>query len=209
MVNKAIKVVCKPEILKPADKMFDKFKEGFPLLKDKWDEYMSYYHRIEVPAGTVLIKEGEVAKKAFLIEKGCIRAWINNNGKDTTFQFFFENEAVSSGESFRNNIPGFFAVETIEPCVLHWIHKKDWELIMDDITRIPGMKNKTINITFERQYHYMRQFISSINDSPEHRYLNLLKESPHIVQRVPLHYIATYLGITPVSLSRIRKRVSK
>ncbi len=55
-----------------------------------------------------------------------LRAWINNNGRDVTFQFFFENEAVSSSESFRKNIPGFFTIETIEPCVLHWIHKKDW-----------------------------------------------------------------------------------
>ena len=80
--------------------MFDKFKENFPQLKDKWDDYVSYYHRIEVPAGTILLKEGEISKKAFMIEKGCLRLWFNNNGKDITFQFFFENEVVSSGESF-------------------------------------------------------------------------------------------------------------
>jgi CRP-like cAMP-binding protein len=81
--------------------MFDKFKANFPQLKEKWDEYVSYYHRIEVPTGTILLKEGEVSKKAFMIEKGCLRVWFNNNGKDITFQFFFENEAVSSAESFR------------------------------------------------------------------------------------------------------------
>jgi CRP-like cAMP-binding protein len=189
--------------------MFDKFKDNFPLLKDKWDEYVSYYHRIEVPAGTVLLKEGQVSKKAFMIEKGCLRVWFNNNGKDITFQFFFENEAVSSGESFRKKIPSFFTIETIEPSILHWIHKKDLDKIMADISLIPEMRNNMLDIAFERQYHYMKQFLSFIKDSPGRRYANLLKEKPHIVQRVPQHYIATYLGITPVSLSRIRKRLGK
>jgi CRP-like cAMP-binding protein len=189
-------------------KMVEQFNKMFPLPKDKCDGHMSYWHRVEVWAGTVLIKEGEIAKKVFLIEKGCIRSWINNNGKEITFQFFFENEAVSSSESFRKNIPSLFTLETIEPCVLYWIHKKNWEKVMNDISQIPEMNNKGINLLLERYYQYIKQLISFLNESPEHRYLHLLKEKPHILQRVPLQYIATYLGVTPVSLSRIRKRVS-
>jgi len=183
-------------------------RRPFPFLTDAAHKHSGFYHRIEVPARTVLIKEGAIAKKAFLIEKGCIRAWLNANGKDITFQFFFENEAVSSGESFRKNIPSLFTIEIIEPCVLHWIHKKDWQEVMKEISNLPTIKSKTADLTFERQYYYMRQLISFIKESPEQLYLNLLKENPHIIQRIPLQYIATYLGITPVSLSRIRKRVS-
>ncbi|MFI5152682.1 MAG: Crp/Fnr family transcriptional regulator [Chitinophagales bacterium] len=189
--------------------MLDKLRENFPQLSDKWDEYVSYYHRMEVPAGTILLREGEVSKKAYMIEKGCVRVWFNNNGKDTTFQFMFENEFVSSAESFRKSIPSFFTMETIEPSVLHWIHKKDLDKIFSDINELQDMRNNMVNIAFERQYHYMRHFLSFIKDKPEQRYLNLLKEQPHIIQRVPQHYIATYLGITPVSLSRIRKRLGK
>jgi CRP-like cAMP-binding protein len=188
--------------------VFDKSKKRFPFLEDTSHKHSKFYHRQEVPAGTVLIKEGEVAKKAFLIEKGCVRAWININGRDLTFQFFFENEAVSSSESFRKNIPSLFTIETIEPCILHWIHKKDWETVVEDVSQLPNFRYKAMNSIFERQYQYMRQLISFIIDSPEQRYLNLLKEKPHIIQRVPLQYIATYLGVTPVSLSRIRKRIS-
>ena len=54
--------------------MFEQFRARFPQLKDKWDEYVSYYHRIEVPAKTLLLKEGDVSQKAFFIEKGCLRA---------------------------------------------------------------------------------------------------------------------------------------
>jgi len=189
--------------------MFDLIKDKFPLLKDKWDEFVSYYHQIEVPAKTVLLKEGEISQKAWLIEKGCLRAWFNNNGKDVTFQFFFENTAVSGAESFRKNIPSFFTIESIEPSILHWIHKKDLDKIMGEMDQIPEMKNNMLDIAFERQYHYMKHFLSFIKDTPEQRYLNLLKEKPHIVQRVPQQYIATYLGITPVSLSRIRNRLAR
>jgi CRP-like cAMP-binding protein len=193
--------------MKSSNKTHGEFSTRFPLDK-KNAELMNYWHRIEVPAGTVLIKEGEIAKKVFLIEQGCIRAWINSNGRDITFQFYFENEAVSASESFRKNIPSFFTLETIAPCVLYWVHKKNWELIMNDISQVPGMRDKGIEAMLDRQYYYMRQFISFLNDSPEQRYINLLKEKPHILRRVPLQYIATYLGITPVSLSRIRKRIS-
>src|SRR5262245_19731069 len=99
--------------------MFEQLQKTYKGLKDRSDEYKNYFHRIEVPSGSVLIREGEIAKKAYLIEKGCIRAWINNNGRDITFQFYFEQEMVSSGESLRKNIPSFFTLETIEPCTLY------------------------------------------------------------------------------------------
>jgi hypothetical protein len=85
--------------------MLERLRDKFPQLKDKWDKYLSCYHRIEVPAKTILLREGDVSKKAYLIEKGCLRAWFNNNGKDITFQFFFEMEGISSDESFRKKVP--------------------------------------------------------------------------------------------------------
>lgn len=184
-------------------------KVTFPFLNDINHQHSKFYHRLEVPADTILIKEGQNAKKAFLIEKGCVRAWINNKGKEITFDFFFENEAVTSSESFRKNIPSFFTIQTIEPCVLHWIWKSDWEKVIEEISRIPQIRSQAINSSFERQYKYMRQLISYINETPEQRYVSLLKEKPQILNRIPLHHIATFLGVTSVSLSRIRKRVSR
>src|ERR1700709_1278381 len=154
--------------------MFDQIKIKFPHLAEKWEEYTGYYKRIEVPAKTVLLKEGDVSQKAFLIEKGCLRVLFNNNGKDVTFQFAFENEILSGAESFRKKIPSFFSIETIEPSVLHWIHKNDLDRIMVEINEQPGMKDNMLDIAFERQYHYMKHFLSFIKDTPEQRYLNLI-----------------------------------
>ncbi|MDE1192852.1 MAG: hypothetical protein PW786_12030 [Arachidicoccus sp.] len=65
------------------------------------------FEQTSVPAKTLLLREGQIANKLFFIEKGCIRAWFNNNGKDTTVQFFFENNTVASLESFRKIFQAF------------------------------------------------------------------------------------------------------
>jgi CRP-like cAMP-binding protein len=168
-----------------------------------WEKFDHLFKRINVPAKKILLREGEVSRKAYFIEKGCLRTWFNNNGKDVTFQFFFENEAVSSIESFSKGVPGVFNIETIEPCTLRWIHKNDFEKI---IAQSPEIRMQMAEINLERQFVYMHQFLSFLKDIPPQRYANLLNEKPHILQRVPLQYIASYLGITPVSLSRIRNK---
>lgn len=189
--------------------MFFQFKDKFPHLKQHWEAYIGLHKRIEVPAKTILLHEGDISKRSFVIEKGCLRVWFNNNGKDTTFQFFFENEGLASLESFRKNIPGMFTIETIEPCVLYVLEKKDYETIMATLSKDAVFMNETANILVERQLHYMKEFLSFIRDTPQQRYLNLLQQKPQIVQRVPQHYIASYLGITTVHLSRIKSKLLK
>lgn len=189
--------------------MFEQFKDKFPLDNDTWDTYVSYFKRLEVPARTVLLNEGETSKKLFLIEKGCIRVWFNHNGKDITTQFFLENNMVASIESFRKNTPSQVTIETIEPCIVWWIHKKDLDSILEEIKNAPALRDLFINGIFERTFDYMKHFISFIKDTPKQRYLNLIKEKPQIVLRVPQHYIASYLGITTVHLSRIKSKLAR
>ncbi len=189
--------------------MFEQFRSRFPLDDDKWNDYVSYFKRVEVPAKTILLNEGEVSKKMFLIERGCIRVWFNHDGKEITSQFFFENETVGSIESFLKNIPSPTTIETVEPVILWWIHKDDLNRILLEIKEIPLLRDMFINKIFERTFDYMKYFFSSIKDSPQQRYLNLMKERPQIVQRVPQHYIASYLGITKVHLSRIKNKLAR
>lgn len=187
--------------------MFEKFREIFPKLSEKkWEEYLSYYKKLEIPAKSVLLKEGDISQKAYFIEKGCLRLWFNNHGKDVTFQFFFENEFVSSVESFRKNIPSYFTLESIEPSIVHYIHKKDLEYIFREINKFTEVRDYMLNAAYDRQLYYMKQYLSFIRDTPSERYRNLIKEKPHVIRRVPQHYIASYLGITSVSLSRIRNK---
>ena len=187
--------------------MFIKFRNKFPISDERWNAYTSCFNCLEVPAKTTLLKEGEISKKLFLIEKGCIRVWFNHNGKDITTQFFLENQSVSSIESFIKKFPSPVFIETIEPCILWWIHKEDLDKIIEEIKEIPELRDRLINMLFQRTFDYMKHFFSFIKDSPTERYLNLIKEKPQIVQRVPQHYIASYLGVTTVHLSRIKSKL--
>ena len=189
--------------------MFDQFKNRFELDNDKWNEYVRYFKRIDVPAKTILLNEGDISKKAFIIEKGCVRAWFNNVGKDVTFQFFLENNVVASIESFRKKHPSPVTIETIEPSILWVIQKRDVDRIISEISEIPALRDMLTEAVFERTFVYMKHHFSFIKDTPQQRYLNLIKETPQVVQRVPQHYIASYLGISTVHLSRIKSKIAK
>jgi CRP-like cAMP-binding protein len=177
--------------------------ENFKIENTEWNKFKHLFKREEIPAKKTLLSEGEISKKAFYIEQGCLRICFNNNGKDITFQFFFEGESVSSIESFRTNQPSLFTIESIESCILYSISKKDLQSIIETSTEI---KNIVEEHNFQRLLFYQKLFLSRIKDNPEKRYLELLKTNPKILLRVPQHYIASYLGITSVSLSRIRNR---
>ena len=129
--------------------------------------------------------------------------WFNKDGKDVTFQFFTENMAVASIESFFNQTPSLFYIEAIEECEVMVIDKTTFDELLQSV---PDMKDDFITFLTKRFQNYAHLFLSRIKDTPEERYHELLKLHPEIVQRVPQHYIASYLGITPVSLSRIRNR---
>ena len=169
----------------------------------KWDKFSQFFKRQEVPAKTVLLREGRISRMMFFIEKGCLRTWINNDGKEITTQFFFEGDTVSCIESFRTNRPALYSIESLEPCILMTISQKDFQEI---ILNSPNLRKDLEEHLFKRLLHAQLLFYSYLKNSPEERYHELIKRYPHIVQRVPQHYIASYLGITSVSLSRIRNR---
>ena len=183
------------------------FKNRFPTLDPYWEKYTALQQRAVYPARTTLLHEGKTARNYYFIEQGCLRVWFDNNGKDTTVQFFFENDGVASLESFQKNIPSAFTIETIEPSVIQILPKAVFDDMLKELDQNPDFLKALMDISFERQRHYMNEFISRIRDTPLQRYLNLIKERPHIVRRVPQHYIASYLGITSVHLSRIKNKL--
>jgi CRP-like cAMP-binding protein len=185
------------------------FKDRFPHLGPFWDKYTALQQRKVFPARTILLQEGKTAQNYYFVEKGCLRLWFDNNGKDTTVQFFFENEGVASIDSFRKNIPSIFTIETIEPTTLQVLSKSVFNQMIKELGDNPEFLKAMLDIAFERQRHYMSEFLSRVRDTPQERYLNLLKERPHIIKRVPQHYISSYLGISSVHLSRIKNKLTQ
>ncbi len=172
-------------------------------IQSEWQKFSHLFKREEIPTKTILLKEGEIAKKIYFIEKGCFRLSLNNDGTDITFQFFFEGEGISSAESFRYNQPSLYSIESLEPSIVHSLTKADYLTIIDNS---PLIKQNIEEQTVQRLLYIEKLFLSRIKNSPEKRYKELLEQYPKILQRVPQHYIASFLGITSVSLSRIRNR---
>lgn len=171
--------------------------------KNIYKELKSLGEKNEYPTKSRLLNEGDISNHIYLIERGCIRSWFNNDGTDVTFQFFFEGSFVSSIESLRQRNPSLFNLETIEPSILYKVHR---DYLFPEKTDPTVCKDTLIEVLCRRLYHYQKLFLSRIKNSPQHRYEELLKENPEIFLRVPHHYIASYLGITPVSLSRIKNK---
>src|ERR1700759_1150749 len=113
--------------------MFFHFRNKFPDLNVFWEKYLPFQKRLEVPAKTILLAEGKRSQHYIYIEKGCVRAYFNNKGKDKTFQFFFEGEGLTSFDSFINNIPSEYTIETIEPAVLYLLPKKYVLQLIDEM----------------------------------------------------------------------------
>lgn len=189
--------------------MFFHFKHIFPQLNAYWDKYLPYQKRIEASAKTVLLEEGKKSQHYIFIEKGCVRFFFNHNGLDKTVQFFFENEGLTSFDSFVNNVPSLFTIETIEPSIIYLLPKRYVMQLLDELSSEPYFLKMVLQMFSLRQTHYINEFVSFIRDTPEQRYQRLLTERPHIVQRVPQHYIASYLGVTTVHLSRIKSKLAK
>ena len=158
----------------------------------------------QLPAKTVLLEAGDVATNIFIVKSGCLRSWYNADGDDITLQFFLSGQPVASFESLVNSTPSEYSIETLLPTevvVVNGLDFKNW------IESHPEYHIKGILFAMERLSSYQKLFLSRIKDSPQERYESLLKEHPEIIAQIPQHYIASYLGITPVSLSRIRRRL--
>jgi CRP-like cAMP-binding protein len=185
------------------------FRDQFPQLNAFWDKYLEFQKRVEVPAKTVLLEEGKVSQNYIFIEKGCVRLFFNNDGNDKTVQFFFESEGLTSFESFVNNSLSLFTIETMEPSVIYLLPKQYVIQLLDELSHEPDFIQMIMKVSAIRQTHYMNEFVSFIRDTPEVRYQRLLTERPYIIQRVPQHYIASYLGVSTVHLSRIKSKLAK
>ncbi|AUD01437.1 Crp/Fnr family transcriptional regulator [Spirosoma pollinicola] len=162
------------------------------------------WSREEFPAKSLLVKEGALVRKLFYLEAGACRAWFTtSDGKQVTMNFGFEGNFVSSMETIIADEPSWYTVETLEPTVAYSLPIEEFKA--QRLTQ-PQVQAAYCEHLEKRLLHYQQLFVSRIKDSPQKRYQDLLTQHPEIIHRVPQHYIASFLGITSVSLSRIRNR---
>ena len=187
----------------------DKLSVFFPMPLD--DEGLEKISKItiikEIPARTILLRGGEIAAEVYMVIKGCLRSYfIKENGAEITSQFFIEGKMVTSIESTMTNTPSRSYIDAIEDSIIGIIQMKNFLNLAQEDNLAKDHFNR---ILLSKLINYMNLHASFILDNPEKRYRKLLQDNPELISRLPQQYIASYLGITPVSLSRIRNRLKK
>jgi CRP-like cAMP-binding protein len=167
---------------------------------------MPYFEPKKFKKKTTLLDIGKVSNEVFYLIKGCIRLYCEKDGEELSTYFFTENMFAGSYDSFLSRKKSKVAIETLEECeVLVLTHEAQEKLY----TIFPKM-NEFVRKAIEQRFVLLHDlFISYLLNSPEERYLMLQKDRPELLQRIPQHQIASFLGITRVSLSRIRNRLAK
>ena len=160
----------------------------------------------KVAKDTNILSVGEVAQDAFLVIKGCVRQYaITKNGEENTINFFTENQSAVNFESMSSQQPSKYYFNCTEETLLAVLNsKKETELYK----KHPRF-SEVCRVEMEKMLGEMQVKMSNfINSTSKERYLDLLKNRPGLIDRVPHYQLASYLGIKPETLSRVRKRVS-
>lgn len=149
-------------------------------------------------------QEGQVCKSVAFIAKGCLRYFYTADGEEQTGQFFFENGWYTDYESFLTEQPSHQNIQALEPTDLLLLPRTALYELYDKMPQFERFGR----LMAENAYLGSRKNNAAyLTLSPEGRYLRLIEERPKVIERVSLKYIASYLGIKPESLSRIRKRL--
>jgi len=160
----------------------------------------------QVPKKFKLAEEGKIEKELFFILKGLVRLYYTKEGEEITGFIFKENLFASSYDSFLRQAPGIQTLETLEDSVLLVINKRERDELYEALPKMHILARKVAEQRFINTQMILSSFIL---DSPEERYRKFEEQHGDLLLRVPHHIIASYLGITPVSFSRIRKRIMK
>lgn len=153
--------------------------------------------------GTVLLKEGDIINSGYFVIKGCLRCYYMIDGEEKTTSFYTENEAltpVAGADKFR----AAHFVSCVEDSILTL---ENPEMGNDLVEKFPRFEKLCLILSEQLLEKNLASFAEFKNSTPEQRYLNLLKNRPELLQRVPQHQIASFLGMKPQSLSRLRARI--
>lgn len=154
--------------------------------------------------GDFVLKHGEICKHIYYVKKGFVRIFYYKNDKDITEWFAAETRFCFSITSFFEDIPSKLVIEAIEDSEIIFLSKLGLEKLRKTNIEIANLLNEF----FSRSLIISQKRMESIQfETAQQRYSNLLNEQPSILNKVPLQYIATYLGITQETLSRIRSKI--
>ena len=183
--------------------LFDFISKYISLSEDEKNALLSLGLFHSVKKGTVLLKEGQKTQDSFFVLKGCIRVYYIIDGEEKTTAFYTEMDVLTP-HCVINKAPSEYFISCVEDSILTVSNSDMGEEMNSKFPKFDIMCRMLSEELLAKQRIDFDEFKTT---SPEQRYLNLLQKRPDLIQRVPQHQIASYLGIKPQSLSRLRARI--
>ena len=161
------------------------------------------FEKISLSKNEYLLSEGKVCRHLYFLEKGALRGFYNLDGKEITHWFGFENDFVTSFHSFITAEQAVENIQLLEGSILWAISKET----LSDLLNKHHEIERLVRVIYEKYYIRLEErFVNAQFKTATERYENLLQHTPYIIERVPLGFIASYLGISQETLSRIRSK---
>ena len=188
--------------------VFRKHLETFVIFSDEeWSIFCDHVYPRLLKKRRKFVGEGKICNEVGFILNGSFRFYFVKDGTEISNYFCFQSEFISSYRSFLKREPGLINIEAMEDSLLIcFSHESLQQLLVDDRIMLK-MERFGRTIAEYLICCYEERVFSFVTQTPEARYRLLLENGDGLLQRIPQHYLANYLGITPVSLSRIRKRI--
>jgi CRP-like cAMP-binding protein len=185
--------------------LFDFISKYISLTEEEKNALLSLDLFRTVKKGTILLKEGERSLNSYFVLKGCIRVYYIIDGEEKTTAFYTEMDALTP-HCVKDNTPSPYFIGCVEDCILT---VSNAEMEADMNSKFPKFEIMCRMLSEELLVKQQIDFDAFKTSSPEQRYLNLLQKRPDLIQRVPQSQLASYLGIKPQSLSRLRARITE
>ena len=188
------------------EKLLKYFQRIMPLTEEEARAITETMTIRQYSKGTVLLKEGQVSTEAYFVLEGCVRQFYLVDGEEKTANFFTEEQWVISMNSFSQNQPSNHFLDCCIDSTLVVGNRDKEESLYRRFPKFETVSRKVMEKVFAEQQEIMYSYTT---DTAEQRYLKLLKARPDLFQKIPQYQIASYVGVKPESLSRIRKRIAQ
>jgi len=174
--------------------------------EDELTIFNSFLVLRKVPRRFFIIRPGDICNVEIFLVSGCIRKYyISPNGTETTLSLDVENSWISDYESYDNLAPSRLYFETLEQSVFLELSMQSKEKLLKEIPKF----ERIFRLMLRNQIALMQErLISTLSTSAKEKYLNFIEQFPNLANRVPQHYIASYLGVSAEFLSKVRKKLS-
>lgn len=183
--------------------LFNFLSKYVPLSEEEKNAILSMDIFRTVKKGTTLLKEGQLTNESYFVLKGCIRTYYVVDGEEKTTAFYTEMEGLTP-PCVLSQTPSEYYIGCIEDCILIVSNS---DMVEETNLKFPKFDTLCRLLSEELLVKQQINFDKFKTSSPEQRYLNLVESRPDLIQRVPQHQLASYLGIKPQSLSRLRARI--